>query len=133
MQTFLPYPDFHASAKVLDMKRLGKQRVEALQILKGSWPNHPASKMWRGHKRALAAYGVAVCEVWRSYGYKDSCLEKILTLAENYPEDEKKMPPWLGDDTFHRSHRSNLLRKNPSHYNVFFSDTPDNLEYVWPV
>ena len=33
MQTFLPYPDFERSAKVLDNKRLGKQRVEVLQIL----------------------------------------------------------------------------------------------------
>lgn len=33
MQTFLPYPDFALSAKVLDNKRLGKQRLEAKQIL----------------------------------------------------------------------------------------------------
>lgn len=33
MQTFLPYPDFAESAAVLDQKRLGKQRVENLQIM----------------------------------------------------------------------------------------------------
>jgi len=33
MQTFLPYPDFKESASCLDNKRLGKQRVECLQIL----------------------------------------------------------------------------------------------------
>ena len=33
MQTFLPYADFPGSAKVLDRKRLGKQRVECCQIL----------------------------------------------------------------------------------------------------
>jgi len=33
MQTFLPYPNFDASAAVLDDRRLGKQRVEAKQIL----------------------------------------------------------------------------------------------------
>ena len=33
MQTFLPYPDFTQSAKTLDYRRLGKQRVEAWQIL----------------------------------------------------------------------------------------------------
>ena len=32
MQTFLPYQNFIKSAKCLDYKRLGKQRVEALQI-----------------------------------------------------------------------------------------------------
>ena len=34
MQTFLPYSNYPASARVLDNKRLGKQRVEVLQILK---------------------------------------------------------------------------------------------------
>ena len=34
MNTFLPYQDFAKSASVLDNKRLGKQRVECLQILK---------------------------------------------------------------------------------------------------
>lgn len=33
MQTFLPHPDFAESAAVLDRQRLGKQRVETLQIL----------------------------------------------------------------------------------------------------
>ena len=32
MQTFLPYASFEESAKVLDRQRLGKQRVECLQI-----------------------------------------------------------------------------------------------------
>ena len=32
MQTFLPYKSFTKSAQVLDYKRLGKQRVEAMQI-----------------------------------------------------------------------------------------------------
>jgi Pyrimidine dimer DNA glycosylase len=33
VQTFLPYPDFARTAAVLDDRRLGKQRVEVLQIL----------------------------------------------------------------------------------------------------
>ena len=33
MQTFLPHPNFAASAHVLDRQRLGKQRVENLQIM----------------------------------------------------------------------------------------------------
>jgi hypothetical protein len=36
VQTFLPYPDFAASAATLDSKRLGKQRVEA--VLPYFWP-----------------------------------------------------------------------------------------------
>ena len=59
MQTFLPYESFAESAKVLDWRRLGKQRVEGMQIIKAitgekrldgkpykGWINHPASVMW---------------------------------------------------------------------------------------
>ena len=35
MQTFLPYPEFARTAGCLDMRRLGQQRVEALQVLRG--------------------------------------------------------------------------------------------------
>src|SRR5947208_1979490 len=34
MQTFLPYADFERSARVLDRKRLGKQRVETIQVVR---------------------------------------------------------------------------------------------------
>lgn len=59
MQTFLPYSSFSKSASVLDNKRLGKQRVECLQILKAlsdpayGWQNHPAVKMWKGYTDRL--------------------------------------------------------------------------------
>ncbi len=51
MQTFLPFPSFHASAAVLDVRRLGKQRVEAVQVLRGlvvpgyGWRRHPAVQL----------------------------------------------------------------------------------------
>ncbi len=35
MQTFVPYADFRATAFALDMKRLGKQRVETFQVIGG--------------------------------------------------------------------------------------------------
>ena len=34
MQTFLPYSNFQKTAEVLDYRRLGKQRVEGMQIIK---------------------------------------------------------------------------------------------------
>jgi len=36
MQTFLPYPDFARCAAVLDPLRLGKQRVEVLQLMRAN-------------------------------------------------------------------------------------------------
>lgn len=130
MQTFLPFPNFRESAHVLDVKRLGKQRVEALQLIRGSWPNHPASKMWRGYEWWLGVYGLCVCEEWRSRGYKDTCFDKILHEMRNFVPGE--VPPWFGNESFHASHRSNLLRKNPQHYSKFFQEI-DDLPYIWPV
>lgn len=138
MQTFLPYPDFGQSAKVLDRQRLGKQRVEALQILYAltkenyGWQNHPAVKMWRGHELALVDYGIAICDEWILRGYKDTCRLKIERVAENLRNSGS--PYWLGDVNLHRSHRSNLLRKNPEHYwRLFEQNLPMGLDYVWPI
>ena len=138
IQTFLPYSDFKESAQCLDMKRLGKQRVEVLQLLNSfhktdykGWKNHPAREMWRGYENALAQYGMIVCEVWLERGYKDTCWGKInayfdKTKPLNYPK-------WIGNEDLHLSHKSNLLRKQPDYYKQYWPDTPNNLEYIWPV
>ncbi len=134
MQTFLPYPDFVQSARVLDYQRLGKQRVETKQIYYAltvpsyGWKNHPAVRMWRGHEGALATYGIVICEEWRRRGYKDSLLPFFLSLTSN-----ADLPAWVGDNAFHLSHQSNLIRKLPSHYSKYFDGVPNNLEYVWPI
>lgn len=140
MQTFLPYANFADSAKVLDRQRLGKQRVENLQIIKAltdpvyGWQNHPAVKMWRGQRGALYLYQEAICFEWVKRGYKDTCLEKSELLIVDIPPSEWLAPQWLGDYELHRSHRSNLLRKNYDHYvNQFEPGLSDTLEYVWPV
>jgi hypothetical protein len=151
MQTFLPFDGFVISAKCLDTKRLGKQRVEVLQLLNAlaigpkqtydtangprvrttPWYNHPAARMWKGHEFVLIAYGVEICLEWRRRGYNDTCLEKIISFSEEF-KDHHTPPKWLGNDEFHASHRSNLLRKNPDWYGQFDWSEPDNLEYVWP-
>lgn len=137
MQTFLPYPDFARSAAVLDRQRLGKQRVETMQLLKalhagGGWSNHPAARMWRGYEPALVAYGLEVCLEWVRRGYKDTCFNKIGAYAEPHVVERMVVPPWLGDPAFHASHRSNLLRKLPNHYGQFGWTERDDLPYVWP-
>jgi hypothetical protein len=132
MQTFLPYADFQKTAEILDYKRLGKQRVEAfqiLQILEGktfskAWINHPAVKMWKGYEDALQDYLLIIILEWIKRGYKNNMI--IPTKLENY-----KVPIWLGDEKFHSSHRSNLKRKNPTYYGHF--NEPNNLPYIWPV
>ena len=138
MQTFLVCSDFADSAVYLDRQRLGKQRVEAKQILLAlqhpksyGWQKHPAVKMWRGYAYALAQYGVAVCKEWRARGYKDSLLpffeDAITVLPASAP------PPWVSDPAFHRAHQSNLVRKLPGYYVQAFPGVPPDLPYVWPV
>jgi len=135
MQTFLPYASFSESASVLDYRRLGKQRVETLQILKSlldpdyGWKSHQAVKMWVGFEPALSAYGVEVCKVWIARGYKDTCLDKISSLVKPSVDN---LPPWVGDERLHESHKSNLLRKMPEFYLPFFSEVSPDIPYFWP-
>ncbi|MFD9451740.1 MSMEG_6728 family protein [Streptomyces sp. NPDC059985] len=149
MQTFLPFPSFRASAAALDARRLGKQRVEALQVLRGltvpgyGWRRHPAVRMWAGYEEALVRYGLEICRVWTATGRADTC---AVTLVQDYgawlPDGEVRtqeelaadgeLPPWLGAPDFHRSHRSALVRKDPGFYRERFPGVPDDLPYVWP-
>lgn len=151
VQTFLPYPDFAATASVLDDRRLGKQRVEGLQIVKAivvagyPWRHHPAALMWAGHEDALECYLTAVCDEWQRRGFADTCRASIRAhldtagVAPPVPQAVlaagDRLPPWLGDETLHRSHRGSLLLKDPEWYGRFFP--PVEAEgwdgYVWPV
>jgi hypothetical protein len=144
VQTFLPYEDFVASAAVLDDRRLGKQRVEAYQILRAltwtsyGWKNHPAVRMWRGFTPALVRYGLDVCDAWVARGRADATRAALLAFTGGrVPVTEElrargQLPPWLGEEAVHLSHRSALLRKDPAHYRQFFPAEPDDLPYVWP-
>lgn len=135
MQTFLPYPSFRRSMACLDPSRLGNQVYrEALTLIRGGWPNHPASLMWRGYEQALALYGLAgldeLLRRGKDYHHHRAEFEAYLARADlvSIP-----MPPWLGCRAFHRSHRSNLVRKDPGWYRRFFPTVPADLPYVWPV
>lgn len=140
MQTFVPEITFEESARVLDYRRLGKQRVEVLQIIQAltpvtgrkthGWRNHPATKMWQENVHGLAAYGVAICDEWVSRGYKDTCRDKIMSHVE---ADATDLPTWWGDSRIHDSHKSNLLRKNIEFYSQYDWDVPADTPYFWPI
>ena len=139
IQTFLPLEDFAASARVLDSKRLGKQRLETLQILKAladpsyGWQNHPAVLMWRGHERQLILYGNHITTEWKRRGYQDSVHQQIADLWDRWPHDSNEKPWWLGDPRLHISHQSNLLRKAPWAYGHLWPNVPRDLDYWWPM
>lgn len=149
MQTFLPDPDFARTAELLDQRRLGKQRVEVIQIIRAltvpdyAWKSHPAVLMWQGHEEALGRYGMAMVDAWSALGFGDTCQATILAdlaaagVRTPRPQTELAsagaLPPWLGDEALHRSHQSALVRKDPAWYGPLFPDVPDDLPYVWPV
>tara|TARA_R110000787_G_scaffold246295_1_gene352038 strand:+ start:102 stop:527 length:426 start_codon:yes stop_codon:yes gene_type:complete len=137
MQTFLPHKSFEKSAQVLDYRRLGKQRVEALQIFNAlsgiptksgksytGWLNHPAVIMWKGYEEALLLYKNKMIEEWILRGYNN-------TMDMIGVSDKIDMPGWLGDDRLHSSHRSNLLRKDYKFYSQYKWKEPDDMEYYW--
>jgi hypothetical protein len=149
MQTFLPVADFEESARLLDSPRLGKQRVETLQVLRAlelpdyGWRSHPVVRMWRGRTPALVAYGLAMVRVWRERGFADTTHTLIAEFAPDVvgvPQEELvragMLPSWVGDEALHLSHRSNLLAKEPDFYRPLFRPLfgvePEDLPYVWP-
>lgn len=150
MQTFLPHPGFLASARILDMRRLGKQRVETIQVLRAltrstyGWKHHPVVKMWLGYEEGVTRYGLDMCEAWTATGRADTCATTLvddleLGTGSRVVRTQEELaaagdlPPWLGDPGVHRSHRSALLRKDPDHYRPLFPEVPDDLPYVWPL
>jgi len=149
VQTLLPYADFEQSARALDTKRLGKQRVEAIQVGRAltwpgyGWTHHPAVLMWKCHEEALGRYGLTCCEVWTELGHGDTCAATIaadlassgvqLIRTQRELAAAGVLPGWLGDPELHLSHRSSLLRKEPDWYGPLFPGVSPDLPYRWPV
>lgn len=136
MQTFLPYADFAKCAQVLDDSRLGNQCYnEGITLFNGKWRDHPASKMWRGHEWYLGQYILACANelkergkpvLWVPHYVRQWCY--IMKWTSDQP-----VPPWLGDERVHSSHRANLLRKDPDWYGQFEWTEEPAEGYYWPV
>ena len=153
MQTFVPSESLSECARVLDRQRLGKSRVEALQIVKAlvvpgyGWQSHPAVAMWRGNLAGLLAYQEVITYEWTIVrGYKGTCYVKTIALLEagmgsQWVSEalsairwrEVAMPEWWGDYEVHSSHRSQLLAKDPEWYGQWGWDEIPGQGYVWPV
>ena len=141
MTTFLPYQDFRSSALALDNQRLGKQRIEVLQLAKciaydsKGWKNHPATAMWRPYLDCLIYYGMTCCKVWQGKGFKDTVWTDLYMMLEvPYDEGMKNVPypPWLGSHRLHSSHRSRLLMKDLGFYRKHSWEETPSERYFWP-
>ena len=137
MQTFITDSSITPTMRALDTQRLGKQRVEAMQIhqilisrdYSKGWGSHPAVKMWAGFDRWLAVYGMRACQEFRNRGYTDN----LLDYFQSYHSDDqyKDVPPWWHDDRIHMSHKRNLVCKDYNFYSPIFNVRP-SMTYFWP-
>jgi predicted DNA-binding transcriptional regulator AlpA len=141
MQTFITHEHYTDTARALDNKRLGKQRVEAYQILKalrgdyadtGAWVNHPATVMWRNNPYELALYGLTVSMEFYERGFDGfNMVETFNILMLEFGDNNKECAPWFVNNELLRiTHQSNLMRKDSDFYQF---DVPNNIPYVWPL
>jgi hypothetical protein len=133
MMTFVVSSDVTECAKALDYKRLGKQRVEAYQILntlKGhshGWKNHPAVKMWEGYTGSLGLYMNAMIDEWIARGYKNTMKK------EDVASTDTQFPWWFYWKPLHESHKASLKRKSAEYYTHFeVDDVYMKHGYIWP-
>lgn len=129
MQTFLPCNTFVQCAKSLDWRRLGKQRVEAMQILVAlrdpwaveeyikrrnkqpgnGWMHHSVTRSWAGFELNLRQYLRACILEWIRRGYRNTM------VIPEFDAKHNKLPKWATPE-FQRSHRQLLYRKAPLAY-----------------
>lgn len=137
MQTFLPISNVEESLQCLDVRRLGKQRVEAFQIHRAlqqrkakesaAWINHPAVIMWVDYEEYLKHYFNCSLHEWERRGYHN-----VKLVPFQIDESKLEVPWWFGNQEVHASHRANLLRKNAQWYGQFgWSEIPAK-GYCWP-
>ena len=141
----MPSADFQRSADCLDPVRRWKQVVECHQLLdalngkpgREGKPNrllsHPCLKMWVGYTQALRLYtNHMLCTVLREKTHKVTAYRPFDFAGIGVKASAVPMPPWLGWEKFHRSQRSNLLRKDEQFYRRFGWTEPTDLPYEWP-
>lgn len=130
--------------KILDNKRLGKQRLEAKQILNileyydkhGIFPNtgwihHKIVKIWMGHTYALKVYFNKVIYYWKERGFQNSydyydvdeescpiipCKFDGKTALFEQQANSMTFPLWYSYPPYYLSQRAALLMKDREYY-----------------
>jgi hypothetical protein len=148
VNTFVTASTPEECASNLDNKRLGKQRVEAKQIIdilesshlnesKG-YSNHPIVAQWRGFTQALKVYYNAIFDEWEARGYKNDKLKRYeivqdpaLSHLVTKPNEVVVMfPKWFFNPIIHLTYKCDLYRKKPEYYGKIFNFTSDEKEYL---
>jgi len=129
MEIFHSEETWSLSVLALDDKRLGKQRLECIQILLSLsgiiniWEipkyihNHPVTLLWKGNEDYLLSYTTACIIEWGNRGYKNtkciSAFHDMRAITGDYPVKGK--PSFITAD-FIQSHKIKLYSKNPLFY-----------------
>jgi len=121
VQIFRPYRDWARSAKVLDDRRLGKQRVETKQVLLAILRKLGVLMYFNGGRPYvgdLVGYFYAIVEEWKARGHKNN-----ISLADVVPLLAKvKGAPGTPITHVHEvEYRRVLILKEPCHYLRVFS------------
>jgi hypothetical protein len=82
--------------------------------------------MWKGYEEYLKIYHNLAISEWISRGYNNNM------LPFEIEQRKLEVPDWFGNEKFHASHRSNLLRKYPEYYSKFNWTESNDLPYFWP-
>lgn len=147
VQTFILSDDIKIIFKLLDDRRLGKQRVEAHQIIniieqnnsnkKIAWQNHPAVLMWKNNVDYLKYYFNLCVTEWIARGKNNNY--QLYDLPLNIEE-----PSWWGFKPLIYSHQANLYIKNPWYYgqalqhvegimsSIELFNQYTKIGYIWP-
>tara|TARA_Y100001973_G_C5201486_1_gene338052 strand:- start:2115 stop:2558 length:444 start_codon:yes stop_codon:yes gene_type:complete len=145
MQTFLPEYTIEKSLRHLDDKRLGKQRVEAMQLVncherlqaarltdpdaRVPWCRHPAYIMWSENIPALKWYHNLAIDEWERRGFRNT-MTRYRGVGPHV-----RLPEWWYDHRMRevvRTHRANLMRKEPLHYIQYGWKCDVTSPYYWP-
>lgn len=97
---------------------------------------HPVLRMWEGYEIALAAYGM---ELGLEFTVgRHMAEDRFWQFSAGVKAFKKSMnetylaPPWKDDADVCRSHRSNLMRRQPGVYGDTWPRTPELMPYLWP-
>jgi hypothetical protein len=145
VNTFVTAPTVEECASNLDNKRLGKQRVEAKQIIDilesnkvQGFSNHPIVGQWRGFTQALKVYYNAMFDEWAERGFKNEKLSryqivqdpKLSHLVKDPNEIVVMFPAWFFSPIMHLTHKCDLYRKKPEFYGQKFTFSTAEQEYL---
>ena len=147
MITLLPVKSFVKSMEFLDTLTLDRQRIEAAMILEVlteedylphvkfvspfnrefiHWFKCPSVQMWKGYEEWLKLYIACAIGEFKFRGHSSNI------ATPKYDTSLQDPPEWLGLEELHASHRSNLIRRLPSHYQKFWPSENEELPYYWP-